>query len=175
MTILTVAVGLALVFFGRRLFWLFVGGIGFTIGLALAMRLTQRQEEWLILAIGVMAGLIGALFTIFLERFAIGAAGFLAGGYALMKLAESLGYPAWAGIAFVAGAVLGALLVMALFDWALILLSALTGALLITEHLGVEPGVALLFFAVLLVAGVAVQGGRLQRRVLAEAAPVERR
>src|SRR6266545_1805024 len=50
MTSLTgVFVGVVLLLFGRRLYWLFVAGIGFLTGLALVPDLLPGQPEWLIL------------------------------------------------------------------------------------------------------------------------------
>jgi Domain of unknown function (DUF4203) len=169
--ILAIVVGLALLFFGRQLFWLFVGGVGFAAGLALATKVLEGQPDWLVLAIALLAGLIGALLSIFVQRLAIGLAGFFAGGYALLTLATKLGYQDWAWLAFLGGGALGALLVVALFDWALILLSALTGALLVVNYLPLEPAATLLVFAVLLVAGLAAQAGQLKHRVSQQPVP----
>ena len=176
MTILAVLIGLALLFFGRKLFWLFVGGAGFAAGMAVATNLFQgqRQSDWLILVIAVVAGLIGALLSVLLQRLAIGLAGFFAGGYALLNLATKLGREDWAWIAFVVGGVLGALLVMVLFDWALIVLSSLTGALLVVDSLRLEPSLGLVMFVVLLIAGLVAQSARLRRAIPPEPLPPER-
>jgi hypothetical protein len=120
MTLLAIVVGLALLLFGRQLFWLFVGGAGFAAGMALATDLFQGQSDWLILVVALLAGLVGALLSVFLQRLAIGMAGFFAGGYAVLTLALKLGHPDWTWIAFLLGGVVGVLLVMVLFDWALI-------------------------------------------------------
>lgn len=39
-------VGVVLLLFGRRLFWLFVAACGFAVGLNLAPQLTSTQSEW---------------------------------------------------------------------------------------------------------------------------------
>ena len=49
--IISLLIGIALLFFGRRLFWLFVAAIGFAIGLQLAPYLMQDPPPWLSLAI----------------------------------------------------------------------------------------------------------------------------
>ena len=171
MTILAIVIGLALLFFGRQLFWLFVGGAGFAAGMALATDLFQWQPDSFVLVVAIVVGVIGALLSIFLQRLAIGLAGFLAGAYTLLTVASKLGYQDWAWIAALVGGVLGALLVMALFDWALIILSALTGALLVVEHLRLENSLELLVFAVLLVAGMMCQAAQLRRQVPPEPLP----
>src|ERR1041385_6576614 len=124
MMFLAVLVGLALAFFGRQLFWLFVGGAGFAAGLLFATTFFQGQSELMALIIAVVAGVLGALLSILLQRFAIGLAGFVAGGYAFLNLAGALGHEDLAWVGFLIGAIIGALLVLALFDWALIVLSA---------------------------------------------------
>jgi hypothetical protein len=171
MTIVAIIVGLALLFFGRQLFWLFVGGAGFAAGMALATDLFQGQSDWLVLVVALIAGIIGALLSIFLQRLAIGLAGFFAGAYTLLTVASKLGYQEWSWIAAVIGGAVGALLVLVLFDWALILLSALTGALLVVDNLRLENSLELLIFAVLLVVGVASQAAQMRRHVPGEPLP----
>jgi hypothetical protein len=174
MTILAILIGLALLFFGRQLFWLFVGGAGFAAGMAGATNLFRGQSDLVILVIAVVLGLIGALLSVLLQRLAIGLAGFFAGGYALLNLAMKLGREDWGWIAFVAGGLLGALLVMVLFDWALIVLSSLTGALLVVDSLRLEPSLGLLIFVVLLIAGLVAQAARLRHQIPPEPLPPER-
>lgn len=157
--ILRIVVGVALLTLGRRLFWLFVAGIGFVAAITLATRLLHNQPEWLILVLALFVGLIGALLAVLLERLAIGVAGFLAGGYFALSLVEALGLRvgpvSW--LPFLIGGVLGAVLVIALFDWALILLSSLTGASLIAQSLPLTPPIRILLFAIVLIIGIIIQ------------------
>jgi len=171
MIILAIAVGLALLFFGRQLFWLFVAGAGFAAGLALATDLFQGQPDWLVLAVAVIAGVLGAVLSIFLQRLAVGLAGFFTGAYTVLTVVARLGYQDWVWIAALCGGILGALLVIVLFDWALIILSALTGALLVVDKLRLEPSLELLAFAVLLVAGIVSQAAQLRRQLRTEPLP----
>jgi hypothetical protein len=73
--------GIFLLFFGRRLFWLFVGVAGFIAGLTLVPQIISGQSELVILLIAIIAGIIGAFLAIMLEGFAILIAGFLADVY----------------------------------------------------------------------------------------------
>ena len=91
MAILNVLIGIGLVFFGRKVFWLFVAGIGFVAGLSLANSVLQGPE-WVGIIIGLVIGLLAALLAVFLERFALGLAGFLAGGYLALQFLVPL-YP----------------------------------------------------------------------------------
>lgn len=164
MLIPSILVGLALLIFGRQLFWLFVGGVGFVAGMTLATDWIHGQPDWVVLMIAILAGIMGALLSIFLQRFAIGAAGFFAGGYALLTLVGRIGRADLGWVAFLVGAIIGALLVLFLFDWALIVLSSLTGAMVIVDALHWETGTSLIVFLGLFVAGVAFQARQLSRR-----------
>ena len=71
MSILFALIGVALLFFGRKVFWLFVAGAGFVAGMALTSSLFQGPE-WVAVLIGLGVGLLAALLAIVLQRFAIG-------------------------------------------------------------------------------------------------------
>ncbi len=161
---LRVLAGVALLVVGRRLFWLFVGLIGFVWGIRAAAHFFPGQPEWMILAIALMAGALGVLLAIFLQWLAIGLVGFSVGAYIVLHMVHlsrwETGQANW--ILFLIGGVLGALLIIILFDWALIILSSLAGAGLVTESLHVEPGGEILLFIGLFVAGVLLQS-RLMR------------
>src|SRR5262245_24203633 len=78
-SILRILAGLLLLFFGRRLFWLFVGIIGFVAGMTFGAQFFAGQPEWVVLLIAIVCGLIGIVIAVFLQRFAVAVAGFLAG------------------------------------------------------------------------------------------------
>lgn len=157
-------VGAALLFLGRQLYWLFVAGVGFVVTIDLVPRLIQVESTALLLIIALAAGLVGALLAVFLQRTAIAMGGFFAGGYAVLALLQVAGMETapvvW--ILALVGAVLGAVVTLVLFDWALIILSSLTGAWMITQ--GLDPGTRLVTgaaFVVLLVIGMAIQAALL--------------
>src|SRR6516225_10094390 len=87
---INVLAGLAVLFFGRRLFWLFVGCVGFIVGFELAGNALAGQSEWLILVIALGVGLLGAIASVFLQRIFIVVAGFFAGGYCLSTFAPAM-------------------------------------------------------------------------------------
>lgn len=157
-------VGAALLFFGRRLFWLFVAGVGFVIGAKVATDSLAGQPEWLIFVIALGVGVIGAILSVFLQRLVIGIAGFFAGGFVLQALALELNYGTHAWIAFFVGGLLGAFLVMVLLDWALIILSALTGTTVIIDNTPLDQPASALLFIVLLILGAGVQAGQLTQK-----------
>jgi hypothetical protein len=125
----------------------------------------QGQSETFILVIGLLGGVIGALLAIFMQRLAVAAAGFVAGGYLMVTVLGWLGMGSqgvtW--LPFLIGGVVGALLVAMMFDWALIFLSSLSGAELIAQNVGARPSISLLLLVVLLVVGIVVQS-RLWRK-----------
>ena len=148
--IISALVGVALLFFGRRLFWLFVAALGFAIGLQLAPYLSQNPPLWLSLLLSLGLGLLGALLAIMLQKLAIGIAGFLAGGSVAVAVVAAfwVNHAHYSIITFVVGGIIGALLLVALFDWALIIFSSIEGARLIadTVHLPSTGTTILLVF-----------------------------
>ena len=133
--IISLLIGIALLLFGRRLFWLFVAAIGFAIGLQLAPYLMQNPPPWLSLAISLALGLLGALLAFLLQKLAIGIAGFLVGGRVAVAMVAAFmaNHAQYYGITFVIGGIIGALLLLALFDWALIIFSSIEGARLVAD------------------------------------------
>jgi len=156
---LRIIVGIALLIAGRRLFWLFVGLIGFISGIHIAPHFFPGRPEWMILAIALVAGILGALIALFLQWLAIGLAGFSAGAYIGLRLLQvwewKTGEINW--IFFLIGGILGTLLIIVLFSWALIILSSLVGAGVITEAIHAGQWVTAFFFIALFTAGVVVQ------------------
>src|SRR5690242_17221449 len=152
--------GAVLLLFGRRLFWLFVGCIGFIVGFDIAGDLIQGQPQWLILLIAVGVGLLGAIASVFLQRIVVGIAGFFAGGYFLSNVALAA-FPTHQAavqvIGYVIGGILGAMLTMALLDPALIVLSSLAGATAISQNVPIEDSNRGILFIALLIFGIIAQ------------------
>jgi hypothetical protein len=163
---LTLVLGILLLLFGRRVFWLFVATAGFLAGLTFATQFMSGQPELVILLIAIIAGIIGAFLGIMLEGVAILIAGFLAGGYLAIALVASLGLTLSAGywLIYIVGGIIGLLLVAALFDWAIIFLSVLLGAEIIMSFLSISAWTYWLVFLGLLVVGILVQAGIWHRR-----------
>lgn len=169
--LLTLFFGVVLLLAGRRIFWLVLGVVGFLFGFDLADRLLGLESHGLGLMIGLLAGLVGVFVAIFLQKFAVGAAGFLIGGYLTLTLlqAQPGSLSGTDLIAFVVGGLVCAFVALWLFEVALILLSAVAGSALVLQALDLEPAAATLGFVVLVVLGIAVQAGigprRRRRRV----------
>lgn len=154
-----VAVGLLLLLLGKRLFWLFVAGVGFIVVFRFASQGLNMEPGWAVLAMAGVAGLVGALLAIWVQWVAVAVGGFLAGGHGLVRLVELTGFrfdldPL---VLFLAGGVLGAVLLIALFNPALVLLSSVVGAALIVDTLQLPETESLVVFGALVLVGVVVQ------------------
>lgn len=155
-----VLIGALLLLFGRKLFWLFVGGVGFVVGFQIATDAMHNQPEWVIILIALGSGLVGIVLSIFLQRVIVAIAGFFAGGYFLSSLAMALlhaNQQAIQWVAFIVGGIIGAILTIFLLDPALIILSSLTGAAAIAQNVPLESGAKGILFLVLLALGIIVQ------------------
>ena len=162
-SLINILLGGALLFAGRKLFWLFVGAIGFVTGLQLVSTFWQGPES-LAIVFGLIVGVIFALLAIFLQGIAIGIAGFFAGGFTLTALASMLGMDTSAIflIIYVIGGIIGLVVVIYLFDWAIITLSSLAGASLLVQAFVPQGGIGGVIFAILVIIGVVVQGSVLR-------------
>ena len=153
-----VLLGIALLVAGRRLFWLFVGALGFIAGLQIAS-LIPNISEGTALVIALIAGVAFALLAIFLQRLAVGIAGFLAGGFIFTTLAARLGLEGLSNwVIYIVGGLIGIALVMLLFDWALIVFSSSAGATLILQSFPSQTVAAGVIYFILILAGILVQG-----------------
>jgi Domain of unknown function (DUF4203) len=163
--IVSALLGTVILFMGRRLFWLCVAAIGFAAGVELAPQLLHEPSPLLALTFALVLGFVGALLALFLQKIAIAVVGFLAGGKLAVAIVAAffVQNASYYGITFVIGGIIGALLLLMLFDWTLIFLSAVVGAHLIqTAFVLPATGNAILFI-VLVIIGVLVQAGALRR------------
>ncbi len=159
MFVLRILFGVSLLAYGRKLYWLFVGALGFAAASSLATQYLHGMNEWLVLGIALGVGLLGALLAIWAQNFAIGLAGFLGGGQIAISLLVFLGMVprGWAWLPFLIGGLVGMVLVLLLFDWALIILSSLGGASLLTQVLSLPRPTLLLIFVILAFIGIIIQ------------------
>src|SRR5437667_7889135 len=79
-------IGVVILFFGRKLFWLCVAAVGFAAGVELAPHLAHEPSPLMALTVALVLGFLGALLALFLQKIAIAVVGFLAGG----KLANAI-------------------------------------------------------------------------------------
>ena len=148
--------GVLLLVLGWKLFWFFVGVVGFAAGLQAVQLYFGPQPLWVLWAAGLVCGIIGAILALFFQKLAIGVGGFVAGSTIALHLTLMMGYHPGA-LAALIGGVVGAVALYLLFDWALIILSSVAGAAFIIEALGRHAPYAPVLSAVLIAAGVIFQ------------------
>jgi Domain of unknown function (DUF4203) len=158
-------IGIVILLFGRKLFWLCVAAVGFTAGVEIAPHLVHEPTPLLALAVALALGLIGALLALFLQKIAIAVLGFLAGGKLAGAIAAAffVQYTQYSTIIFLVGGVIGAILLLVLFDWALIVVSSLIGAHLIESTIVLPPSGSTIVFIGLTILGILVQAASLRR------------
>ncbi len=139
-----ILLGIVLLAFGRKLFWLFVGAVGFVAGMRLAERFPGVVPDDTVILYSIIAGVVCAAMAVAIRKIAVGAAGFFAGGYFLVELLKvsaggvpltGQGQQIAPAVLFLVGGVIGAVLMNIVFSWTLIVLSSIGGATLICETL----------------------------------------
>ena len=161
-------IGAVILFFGRKLFWLCVAAVGFAAGVEIAPHLVHEPSPLLALAVALVLGLIGALLALFLQKVAVAVLGFLAGGKLAGAIAAAffVHYAQYSTVIFVIGGVVGAILLLALFDWALIVVSSFIGAYLIQSAIVLPPTGSTLVFIGLAIVGIFVQAASFRRSAI---------
>jgi hypothetical protein len=176
--ILNVLLGIVLLAAGKKLYWLLVAVVGFVVGLALATQYVQSDPPWLIYVVALVAGILGAVFGLFVQKLAIALVGFLVGGFGASYVAGLLNITApfnW--MAFIGGGIVGLLLVASVFDWSIYILSSWAGATLITRTvtggIGMSESLGLVVFFTLFVLGMVLQAGLFKEKPKPQPQPVE--
>jgi hypothetical protein len=150
---------------GGRLFWLFLGGVGFVFAFDFAARTIHSQPHSVLLIIALFAGALGAMVAIFLQKFAVLAGGFFSGGYLLIELLKAFGVGIgdYHWILFIAGGLAGAVLMSVVFRWSLIIISSLMGSILILRAFHFGHQLSEMVFICLGILGIIIQS-RLMRQ-----------
>jgi hypothetical protein len=164
---LSIIIGLLLLLVGRRIFWIFVGGVGFFTGLNLAPTLIPEQSQLIIFLVAVTLAIVGAILAVLLQRVAVAVAGWFVGGILAVRLMSAFGWsdPGVLWIASIVGAIVSAIVVSLLFDWALIVLTTFSGALLICDSLTVSLTAKWILGIALVAIGIFVQSLDFRRRL----------
>jgi len=165
MDILNIVMGLVVLLFGRKLFWLFVGYVGFVAGFYYTHQFFNMQPGTNVFLIALGVGIIGAILAIFLQKIAITVSGFLAGVYLTTQLLQVLDVQPGPILLLVSigGGIIGVILLWAVFDYALILLSAFVGASAIITAKLFSPEINISVFVILFVLGLIVQIKQFQK------------
>src|SRR5208283_1613388 len=165
MTLFKLFLGIALLITGARLFWLFLGGVGFVFTIDFAERTLHIQPHSVILIIALLVGALGAMMAVFLQKFAVLAGGFFAGGYLLIELLKAFGggIGDYHWLLFIAGGLVRAVLMSVLFRWSLIIISSLTGSMLILKTFHFGHQMSELVFICLAIMGIVIQSGLMKK------------
>src|SRR5260370_22883794 len=167
-TIVGVLIGIAMLFFGRGPFWLCVAAGGFGVGVEVAPLLVNEPSSLVALLIALVFGFLGALLALFLQKIAIAVLGFLAGGKLATAVAAAffVHYAQHSTIIFVIGGIIGAILLVTVFGWALIIVSSFIGAYLIQSAILLPPTGSTLVFIGLAIVGIFVQAALFRRSAI---------
>ena len=151
--------GSLLLVFGRKLFWLFSGLIGFLLGLNLTQQYFPALSPTNLVLIALAIGVVGAILSVMLQKVAIAIMGFLAGGYLVYLLLPTLsiqpGNLIWLFV--ILGGILGIFLTNIMFDWALSIISSALGANVIVSHLSMPQPFPVVVTIALFIIGLIVQ------------------
>jgi len=120
--------------------------------------LDVQNQIWQIV-FAVIGAILGALLAVGLQKLAIAVAGFIGGGYGAVFLWQTIGLQSgnieW--VPFILGGVIGTILVVVVFEYALIGLSAWAGATLIGQQIDLAGWVGVAAFIGMIIAGVVIQ------------------
>ncbi|MFH1093965.1 MAG: DUF4203 domain-containing protein [Candidatus Omnitrophota bacterium] len=157
--IVYIILGIMLLMLGRKLFWLFSGAIAFIFGVEFIPLFLHGQSQYVIWIIALVLSIIAIILAFVIQKIGLGIAGFMAGGYVAMSIVNELKVDiAWLPwVLFAAGGIMGIVLTLVLFDWALIVLSSLSGAFLIVHVIGFSLHVTKILFVFLVAIGIAAQ------------------
>jgi hypothetical protein len=157
---LLLVIGLILVLLGRKVYLISIGILGFLGGLYLFTSFIGAAHDWRSLLFALLFGTIGSLLAFALHKAAWLFGGFCGGGVLALYFNDATGFlrvdsPV---VLFLIGGAAGALLFVLLLDWALIVVTTLTGAALITWQARLSGLAAPAVFAGLALAGLLIQG-----------------
>ena len=165
-----IGIGLLLLFFGRKLYWLALGGVGFFLGLWVAGQIFPNNSTGLELGLAFLVGIGFAFLTVLAQQMAVGFGGFILGGAAGLWLASLLApifqftHEMWVWLIAAVGAVAGVSMAAALFNLTLVALSALIGAALIASRSHLEPPQDTWLLLVLAAVGLMAQGSNSKKK-----------
>lgn len=122
--------GIAILFLGRELSFLFSAAMAAFIGARLTPLLPPAWPAWADLAFLAALAVLGAALTLIDERGGYYVCGFLVGGFVFSEY-FSPGSTTLPLLPFFVGSVLGAIIIGLLGEWAIILVSSLIGTYLL--------------------------------------------
>lgn len=130
-------VGVLLLLFGRKLYWLLLGAVGFVFGFGLLSQFVATSTSWAPWVAGLAGGIVGILAAFFVQGALLAVVGALLGAMGALVAVSMWGTvsPIAAIVVAVVGAILGAVVLRKVFFGALIVATSLAGAGLLMETL----------------------------------------
>lgn len=164
-SVFALSAGLVTLFFGRKLYWVFIGAAGFILGLNVAPVILEylptslEPLAWLFMLVIALA--VGAL-CIVLQRIASVVAGaLLIGGLTFLVAGDYGAGQVMQWVLTIVCGLAGAILLYFVFDWTLILVTALIGGVVsllgARAYAEMPEAVYLWSYVILVIVGVAYQ------------------
>lgn len=157
--IIYIILGIVLLMLGRKLFWLFAGAMAFVFGVESVPLILTGQSQYVIWIIALVLAIIVLVLAFLAQKIGLGIAGFVAGGYVAVSIINQLKYniPWLPWLVFAVGGLIGVVLVIVLFDLAIVVLSSLCGAFLIVQAVGFNLYLTKILFVFLVGVGIITQ------------------
>ena len=153
--------GLLLMLFGRRLYWLFFACIGFLLGsLPLQYLIDLGKSDWWWQLVPLAAGLLSAFLVVFVKKKALRIAGLLSGAYLGYIISEAYLVQPWPLLAMLLVGLLTYWLVLPMFNGFLVVLSSCLGAHLILVQTDLPQETKLAGWGFIALVGVWLQAKR---------------
>ncbi len=151
MHLYNIIVGVMLLLFGRKLFWLFLGLAGFLVGMEITPLFFGDQPHWIQLSIALGMGCLGAILAILAQRIAFACGGFFAGMYLALGVGHFFALADTNTMLFIAigGGITGAIIATLIMDTAITILVCLVGTGAIVGELHLGQAINILIFLIL--------------------------
>ena len=157
--ILSIIVGIAVLVMGRQIFWIFIAGLGFILGLLFSSQFYDAQFGWQTFVISAGIAIVGALLAFTVQRMAAGIAGLATGLYLTIVVLSYMNIDLGqidTVIPYIIGIISGILLFI-YFDWGVIIASSMAGAAIIISATSLSRNIELALLVMLSLIGVAIQ------------------
>ena len=163
MTLITILIGIALIILGRKALWLGVFSGSFLAGVQLLSYVLFDQPESTIWILSAIAASFILMLYLTLEKAMVVILGALGGGFFAFSICNASGFLAADTFSskfaiYVAGGLVGILLMKLVFEWTMKAFTALVGAYMVSSFLIGQPIFQLLALVVLAIIGITIQG-----------------
>lgn len=162
MNLITILIGITLIILGRKALWLGVfSGVFLAASQILTYILFDQPETTIWLVSGVIASICLILYLT-VEKVMVIITGAIGGGFLAFTISDGINIATADTVVtklavFLAGALIGILLLQLVYEWAMTAFTSLIGAYFISSLLIDQPLVELLLLVILSLIGIAIQ------------------